>query len=414
MKKENLILLTNNFPYGKGEEFLETEIKYLASKFEKIIIITNNPDKKLTRNIPSNTKLYSVNYKKNPIYNLASLKFIFNKMFWKELGIVKSIYRLKLNYPIVKRLISTLHFGNIIKSKIYNVIRQENININNLVLYSYWWGVNAYAISLIKEKNDKVKVISRAHGGDLYFERHSISYLPMKKFMLNHLDKLFMISDHGKNYLLNKYTNIDDEKIKVSRLGILNNYSKSINSIDDTFKLVSCSFVSSVKRIGLIIEALSMLEEIKVKWTHIGDGEDFEKIKNKANNLLNNNTNIEYEFKGYMDNLKIYKYYENNEIDFFINVSSSEGIPVSMMEALSFSIPIIGTDVGGVSEIVNNNNGYLLSSNPSAKNISEVIYRMHSLNLDEIKEKRKNAYETWLKKYNADKNYLDFVNEIDN
>ena len=57
----------------------------------------------------------------------------------------------------------------------------------------------------------------------------------------------------------------------------------------------------------------------------------------------------------------------------FINVSSTEGIPVSIMEAMSFGIPVIATAVGGTPEIVNNENGYLLSKDPSAKELAEVI-----------------------------------------
>ena len=34
-----LFLFTNSLPYGAGEEFLETEIKYLAASFEKVVIV---------------------------------------------------------------------------------------------------------------------------------------------------------------------------------------------------------------------------------------------------------------------------------------------------------------------------------------------------------------------------------------
>ena len=44
-------------------------------------------------------------------------------------------------------------------------------------------------------------------------------------------------------------------------------------------------------------------------------------------------------------------------VDLFLTVSANEGIPVSIMEAQSFGIPVIATDVGGISEIVNNVNG---------------------------------------------------------
>ncbi|MFR4320263.1 MAG: glycosyltransferase [Blautia massiliensis (ex Durand et al. 2017)] len=45
-----------------------------------------------------------------------------------------------------------------------------------------------------------------------------------------------------------------------------------------------------------------------------------------------------------------------------MNVSSSEGIPVSIMEATSFGIPGIATDAGGTKEIIRDKeNGVLLS-----------------------------------------------------
>ena len=47
----------------------------------------------------------------------------------------------------------------------------------------------------------------------------------------------------------------------------------------------------------------------------------------------------------------------------FINLSSSEGIPVSIMEAQSFGIPVIATNVGGSGEIVVSETGVLVDEN---------------------------------------------------
>ncbi|PTK52782.1 hypothetical protein BUZ61_14360, partial [Staphylococcus nepalensis] len=53
MKKE-LILLTNYFPYYKGEEYLEEEIKYLAEAFDHIVIVPTMVSQKMkvTREVP--------------------------------------------------------------------------------------------------------------------------------------------------------------------------------------------------------------------------------------------------------------------------------------------------------------------------------------------------------------------------
>lgn len=50
------------------------------------------------------------------------------------------------------------------------------------------------------------------------------------------------------------------------------------------------------------------------------------------------------------------------KMDAFILPSYAEGLPLSILEAMSFSLPIIATNVGGIPEIVENNiNGYLIS-----------------------------------------------------
>ena len=79
---------------------------------------------------------------------------------------------------------------------------------------------------------------------------------------------------------------------------------------------------------------------------------------------------------------------------------------------MSFGIPVIGTNVGGVSEIVNEDNGYLLSANPTSQEIVSVIEKFQQLSTEDKEKKRKAAYFTWEDKYNAEKNYTQFVEDI--
>ena len=69
---------------------------------------------------------------------------------------------------------------------------------------------------------------------------------------------------------------------------------------------------------------------------------------------------------------------------------TTEGIPVSLVEALSYGIPIIATDVGGNSEVCDSQVGILLSSDPSAEEVKESIEDFLSLEhtkRDEIRKK---------------------------
>ena len=76
--------------------------------------------------------------------------------------------------------------------------------------------------------------------------------------------------------------------------------------------------------------------------------------------------NAEGYLDGYVPIEQIMNYYRENPVDVIVNVSESEGgSPVSIMEALSCGIPAIATAVGGNPEIVSEQNGILLSANPS-------------------------------------------------
>ncbi|NTW34232.1 MAG: glycosyltransferase, partial [Bacteroidetes bacterium] len=180
--------------------------------------------------------------------------------------------------------------------------------------------------------------------------------------------------------------------------------------------IVSCSYINFNKRVDLIIESLSKIDSFNIKWTHLGDGrtrEDFEITNQKALDFFKNKKNIEYKFAGYCSNHDILSYYKQNIVDVFINLSIKEGIPVSIMEVMSFGIPVIATRVGGTVEIVKNEyNGFLLSENPEPAEVTGVIEKFYNLSDEKIKTLRNNAYTTWNELYNADKNYTKFVNDI--
>ena len=113
-----------------------------------------------------------------------------------------------------------------------------------------------------------------------------------------------------------------------------------------------------------------------------------------------------------MPNKKIYEFYEKEKPDLFINLSSSEGVPVSIMEAMSFGIPVIATDVGGTREIVNNKNGILLGANPLPREVAQKMDDFISLNQNDKRTKRRAAFETWKENYSAKSNYNEFIDQI--
>src|SRR5690606_29948218 len=104
-----------------------------------------------------------------------------------------------------------------------------------------------------------------------------------------------------------------------------------------------------------------------------------------------------------VNNDVIMQYYKDNFLDLFINVSESEGIPVSIMEAFSFGIPCFATDVGGTKELVNKTNGLLVDINFDINELTEFIRNIRKESLSN--NLRANARKTWEQKCNANVNY---------
>lgn len=171
--------------------------------------------------------------------------------------------------------------------------------------------------------------------------------------------------------------------------------------------IVSCSYAVPVKRLDLIIAALALLKtDRKVVWTHIGDGPQLSLLKSMVEERLRT---VNVIWKGRITNDDVMLFYKTHKIDCFINVSSSEGIPVSIMEATSFGVPVVALDVGGVSEVVNQNNGELLRSNATAQEIAVAVTDVCQRNSDEF---RKFVKKQWCDNYSGANNYPEFLSVL--
>lgn len=419
LKSRILILFTSDFPYGKGETFIENEIEYLASHFEKILLISNNITDEQSRKVPGNVTLIRKNFNLTITEKLQAPLFFFNAIVFKEF-----LSSFKTTTPVLGKRLNYLLVSFFKAKKVSRFIKTllEKHSYENfqLYLYSYWWLDEALGIALYKKDNPDVIAISRAHGYDLYLFRQQHNYLPLKKFTIDTLDKIYVISKNGRDYLKETYSLSDSSlsKIEVSRLG-----TKALSPIpisyipQPIFTIVSCSYIYPNKRIHLIAEAILLLDNHKINWIHLGDFINWvsEEYKKKVLTLfekINTSTHLQLSFKGNLKNEDLLNFYKNNQVDLFINVSESEGIPVSIMEAMSAGIPTLATNVGGTNEIVNDNNGYLLPSTCTAETIAAAILKHYKLAAIEKTKKRTAAFETWNLNYNAERNYNKFVTDI--
>ena len=390
MSKKRLIILTATFPYGKSEEsFLVEEVKFLQNYFEILILpLRKKEGLRELKNI--NHEDYINNCDRFGKYKYFFLHLLFRVEFY--VGIVeiyKSGFKLRKIVSLVKVLSRTLAIKNKIERKL-------SLNIDTDILYSYWLDSTAYAATYFN-----CKKLSRAHGYDLYKERADNFYHPLKSYYIKKLSKVLCVSSVGKDYVKREYGS--EENVVISSLGV--KIQPSCIHRQGKVEFISCSRLHPVKRIDLLIDVFSKIKNGNILlWRHIGGGDLLVKLSEMANDQLES---LKYDFLGEVTEEEIHKIYSEEKKFIFINVSSSEGVPVSIMEAMSFSIPCIACDVGGVSEIIKNQeNGILINKNFSAIELQNAI-DLVLVNYDRFSRK---AYEFVDENYNVERNYKSLVN----
>ncbi len=390
---QSLLLFTSSFPYGKGEQFLEDEVEFLSEIFRVKIIPFSYGGRTIPRKLPKNIKVDKP---------LCLERIQISKLIKTLIASFPEMKKVNLNFRRLRLYLAALRSAGFLLSN-KSILEELKALTDSDIIYFYWGHISAFAIPFLP--NLKAKVVMRLHRGDLYEYLHD-DYFPLREWQLRKVDAIVPISFDGRKFLLKKYP-FTRNKIFVHRLGVKNDSFITQPSKDGIFRIVSVSSITDVKRVDLICEILKCIKSYRILWTHFGDGPLRKRLEEKIKKLP---PNIVVDLKGFVDRNDIFRFYRENPVDLFINVSSNEGIPVSIMEAISYGIPVIATAVGGTPEIVSEGVGILIEKEFDPKEVANIIQNVLGSSIFD-RNIIKNYWSTY---YNAEKNYKRFAEFLKN
>lgn len=419
LNEKRLYIIVSDYPYGNGEPFLEDELVALAKRFEKITLIITNPvhlnDLSHKFAVPQNVELKFYVTQNNFKTRFQALWFaLTGKIVSDELKIIRKSYKLSLSFPVLRLLFSYLIHGIQFRDYLEKLINSDNSHKGTNYIYTYWCTYYTFGLALLKNEFKEIKAITRVHRWDLYMNVHNPPYLPFRKYISKECDRICSVSEDGKKYLLTSIPFITEEKVKVNFLGTSINRPPDIQKNSKKLIVLSLAFISRVKRVDLLARSIATINEFEVEWHHIGSGGDEAKhVEKIAEELLSVKSNISYKFHGNLSKKEIYEFLDSQPIHVLVNTSWSEGLPVSIMEAMSYGIPVIATDVGGNREIVENDkNGILINPTPSIEAIAAALTKIFKMEVSAYKTLSNNAYQTWNTKFNNAINNNLFINDF--
>ncbi len=403
MSKKKMFLITDSFPYGPGESsFILPELKWLDREFD-VSIISCGTSTERTTGLPANIGVYRC--PKNKVsWVTGCIKAVFDPMLYRE--ICRAFKRAKHPSLAVLQCIDYYGESESFAKQFRAVVEAEG---KPDIIYCYWHRPALFGILRTKKLYPGAKIIARAHGYDLFAERYSTGYIPYKQESDELLDRVFLACRAGYDYYNTNYSVSDPPKSSIAYLGT-DNTSTAAWAPSETLRLISCSNMVEVKRIELLIEALALVDDRKISWTHIGDGQLRAHLEKQAAEKLDKKPNIEYTFAGQMPNTEVKRMLETGGYDFFVTVTKTEGgVPVSIAEACSFGIPVIATNVGGVPEIVDNTNGFLMEADPCAQAVADTLIKAADIGQEEYMQMRKTAQVKWRENFCAAENAQRFT-----
>lgn len=395
-----LYVFTDRYPFGDAEQFLEQELEYLQRGFSQVTVVPARRmvDPGEARPLPDGVRLdldfHRIPDSRHPADAIRIVQESFERAprSWS----LDALTRLESHLKLARRARRWLRQGGL------------EAGAGKTILYTYWLGGTTNGLGSVR-RDPRLLLVSRAHRGDLYEEVRSPAYLPLLRPTIGRVDRLFLISEHGRRYVAERWPRFADKAV-VARLGVPEAGSTTPASSDGILRLASCSFISEVKRIPLLIEGIRRFAldhpEVPVAWRHLGDGPGRQDLERLAAARLP--ANVDGGFLGRLPEGGVLDHYRTHPVDVFLNVSRSEGVPVSIMEAQSFGIPAVATAVGGTPEIVNDENGVLLSASPTPEEIAAAIERVRSEGL----ERRLRTQQTSNDLSRADMVYPRFVEQL--
>ena len=245
MKK--LCLITNHYPFGKGEySFVAPELEQLRKSFEVTIVSCGIGPQ--TSKLPENVRL--LHYTHGTVGRLAGWPgAIADPLFREEIQQARAVNGLSAVKRCVIHLADARHFGRWLKKHLGHTD----------IIYSFWHTAPLLGALLVREDLGNPVIVTRAHGFDLYHHRMPENYQPYKRYCDTLIDRVYFISEQGRDYYLENYSAGDASKCLVRYLGADNDRVPSYSE-SSALRLCSCAYMKPIKRLHLIIEALSLLD----------------------------------------------------------------------------------------------------------------------------------------------------------
>lgn len=289
---------------------------------------------------------------------------------------------------------------NAVKTPLWEILKENDIEIKDLSDKTFFKMTRKQIKYFRKEKP---KVVHANVGAILHVMLAAkIARIPTKLYTVHNEAKLLFgeskikkmiyklaftffgfvpiaICNTVKQTIIDEFS-ISDKKVPVVKNGVDIKKFKKIYIDHKEIQIISVGTLYAIKNHQLLISAFSKLykQYNNIKLVILGDGNQREVLEKKIDYL---GIKSAVSMPGIKNNVADFL----QESDIYVSTSLTEGLPLSILEAMACGLPVIATDAGGTVDIVKNGkNGIIIHKN----NEDELCDALKIL-IDDLDKRRK-------------------------
>lgn len=282
------------------------------------------------------------------------------------------------SYRVASKLFKTLFFLLFCLRFLTVLLIDRKIKIIHIHGASYGSFYRKFVCFIIAKYLFSKKIIYHIHGAEyqLFYKKSDQVSRRLIHLLIESSDLVICLSTEWCSFF--------NENFSIKCIEILPNiidYAKPVKliKIDTSITFLFLGFIGNRKG---IFDLLEILKNNKAKYSGkikliIGGNGEVERLKKI---IKQNDLNGLIEFVGWVTDVDKIKLLEL--CDIYILPSYNEGLPISILEAMSYGKPIISTNIGGIPEIVKpNKNGFLIEPGNLSQIESVVDFCIENRNL---------------------------------
>ena len=227
------------------------------------------------------------------------------------------------------------------------------------------------------------------------------------KQVLKEANRIVVVSNATKNYILSIgaepgkieviHNGVDLERFKPLS-GVKEGMRERLGISKDAFVLLTVRRLVYKNGIDTLLESaeIAVKKNPKLVFVVVGKGPDFKEVKEK---IADSGMQRQFRVTGFVSDEDLPFYYNLSDL-FVLPSKSGEGLPLVALEAMACGLPVIATNVGGISEVMSGGYGKLVPPN-SPEALADAILEFSRKDLLGL---RKSLREMVKQKYSWNKN----------